>query len=303
MDKLRCIEVFIEVAQGLSFSGAAQRLGMAKGNVTKHIAWLERELGVQLLQRTTKRVSLTESGLALLENGRDLLEHMEGVETAVRRSVKEPKGMLRVGTPPSFGAFHLVPVITAFSAAHPDIRVVMYLDDGRTDLVGEGLDMSVRIASSLKDTSQVSHRLARVPQVLVAAPAYLARRGRPASVEDLARHDCMVHALKSPTNAWSFQGPGGKVTVRVGGTIRANFGEPLRHAALLGHGISMHPIYMVSEDLRQGRLEAVLTDYQPTELEIHAVFPSRRNLPLRVRTFLDFLKGWFSQPRWEDVAS
>lgn len=113
----------------------------------------------------------------------------------------------------------------------------------------------------------------------------------------------MVHALKSPTNAWSFQGPGGKVTVRVGGTIRANFGEPLRHAALLGHGISMHPIYMVSEDLRQGRLEAVLADHQPTELEIHAVFPSRRNLPLRVRTFLDFLKGWFSQPRWEDVAS
>lgn len=299
MDKLRCIEVFIEVAQGLSFSGAAQRLGMAKGNVTKHVNWLEHHLGVQLLMRTTKSVSLTESGLAMLENGRELLERVENIEAAARRSVKEPKGMLRVGTPPSFGAFHLVPVITAFSAAHPDIQVVLYLDDGRTDLVAEGLDMSVRINSGLKDTSQMAHRLAVAPQVLVATRDYLKRRGRPASVADLAGHDCMVHALKAPTNTWTFQDPKGTPrSVRVGGTIRANFGEPLRHAALLGHGISMHPTYMVADDIRQGRLEIVLPSYRPTGLDVYAVFPSRRNLPMRVRTFLDFLKEWFNHPDW-----
>ena len=302
MDKLRAIEVFIEVAQGLSFSGAALRLGMAKGNVTKHVAWLEQSMGVQLLTRTTKSVSLTESGLSLLENGRELLDRVEHVEAAVRQSVKETKGILRVGAPPSFGAFHLVPIISAFSAAHPDIQVVLYLDDGRTDLVAEGLDMSVRIASALKDTSSVAHRLAVVPQVLVAAPTYLARRGAPGSIADLANHDCMVHALKSPTNIWTFTGPdplSTKCSVRVRGTIRANFGEPLRHAALLGHGISIHPTYMVMEDIQAGRLQRVLPQYSPSGVDIYAVFPSRKNLPVRVRTFLDFLNQWFDAPDWD----
>jgi DNA-binding transcriptional LysR family regulator len=293
MDKLKAIEVFIEVAQGLSFSGAAQRLGMAKGNVTKHIAWLEQSLGVQLLTRTTKSVSLTESGLSLLENGRELLDRVDNIDAAVRQSVKEPKGMLRLGAPPSFGAFHLVPIITAFSSAHPDIQVVLYLDDGRTDLVAEGLDMSVRIATSLKDTSQVAQRLAVVPQLLVASPDYLRRRGTPQTIADLAKHECMVHALKSPTNIWTFMGQTqgketiGKTAVRVHGTIRANYGEPLRHAALLGHGISMHPTYMVMQDLQEGRLVSVLPQFRPVGVDIYAVFPSRKNMPVRVRTFLD----------------
>ena len=296
MDKLKAIEVFIEVAQGLSFSGAAQRLGMAKGNVTKHVAWLEQTLGVQLLTRTTKSVSLTESGLSLLENGRELLDRVESIDAAMRQSVKEPKGMLRLGAPPSFGAFHLVPIITAFSSAHPDIQVVLYLDDGRTDLVAEGLDMSVRIATSLKDTSQVAQRLAVVPQLLVASPAYLKRRGTPETIADLANHECMVHALKSPTNIWTFMGePKG---VRVHGTIRANYGDPLRHAALLGHGISMHPTYMVMQDIQEGRLVSVLPQFRPVGVDIYAVFPSRKNLPVRVRTFLDFLRQWFAAADW-----
>jgi len=306
MDKLKAIEVFIEVAQGLSFSGAAQRLGMAKGNVTKHIAWLEQSLGVQLLTRTTKSVSLTESGLSLLENGRELLDRVDSIDAAVRQSVKEPKGMLRLGAPPSFGAFHLVPIITAFSSAHPDIQVVLYLDDGRTDLVAEGLDMSVRIATSLKDTSQVAQRLAVVPQLLVASPDYLRRRGTPHTIADLADHECMVHALKSPTNIWTFMDDStgdlaptrGKTTVRVHGTIRANYGDPLRHAALLGHGISMHPTYMVMQDLQAGRLVSVLPQFRPVGVDIYAVFPSRKNLPVRVRTFLDFLRQWFAAADW-----
>lgn len=303
MDKLRAIEVFIEVAQGLSFSRAAQSLGMARGNVTKHVAWLEQTMGVQLLTRTTKSVSLTESGLSLLENGRELLDRVEGMDAAVRLSVKEPKGMLRVGAPPSFGAFHLVPIIAAFSKAHPDIQVVLYLDDGRCDLVAEGLDMSVRIASALKDTTLVASRLAVVPQVLVASPAYLAQRGHPKGVADLAEHDCMVHALKSPTNIWTFSGATGKASVRVRGTIRANYGEPLRHAALLGQGISMHPTYMVKQDLVAGRLETVLPELKPVGVDIYAVFPSRKNLPVRVRTFLDFLTEWFRRPDWDTVQN
>lgn len=298
MDKLRCIEVFIEVAESLSFSAAAQRLGMARGTVSKHIHWLERSLEAQLLTRTTKSVALTDAGLSLLENGRELLERVDGMDAAIKAHVKVPKGALRIGTPPSFGAVHLLPAVSAFSEAHPDIQISLYFDDGRSDLITEGLDMSVRIASSLSDTSQIAYPLAKVPQFLVASPAYLARHLSPATVTDLAHHNCLVHALKSPTNSWGFTGPEGRTSVRVSGTIRSTFGEALRHAAILGHGIAMHPTYMVAQDLKDGTLTTLLPQYQPTELAIYCVVPVRRNLPVRVRVFLDFLTQWFREPKW-----
>jgi DNA-binding transcriptional LysR family regulator len=293
MDRLRAIEVFSEVARGRSFSGAAQRLGMAKGNVTKHVAWLEELLGVQLLTRTTKSVSLTDAGLALLEEGQDLLDRFELMGEAVRGTVRAPKGTIRIGTPPSFGAVHLVPMITAFSATHAGIQFAMHLDDGRADIAGEGLDLSVRIAPSLKDTSLIAQKLGSVPQLLVASQTYLAAREEPQTPEDLTKHDCLVNALKSPTSFWILTGPDGKKSVRVKGTLRSNFGEPLRHAALLGRGISMHPTYMVAEDIEHQRLQVVLPTYRPTGLDVYVVYPSRRNMPGRVRLFLEFLRERF----------
>ena len=303
MDRLRAIEVFAEVARGRSFSAAALRLGMAKGNVTKHVKWLEESLGAQLLTRTTKSVSLTEAGLTLMESGQDLLDRFDGVETAVRCAVRSPKGTIRVGTPPSFGAAHLVPLLTSFSALHPDIQFAMHLDDGRADIAGEGLDLSLRIAPALKDTSLVAQKLGSVPQLLVAAAAYLAARGEPQTPEALSQHDCLINALKSPTNFWTFMGPEGRKSVRVSGPMRSNFGEPLRHAALLGHGISMHPNYMVMRDIRENRLQVVLPAYQPTGLDIYAVYPSRRNMPDRVRLFLEFLRERFQNTaEWQSEA-
>lgn len=301
MDRLRAIEIFAEVARGRSFSGAALRIGMAKGNVTKHVAWLEELLGAQLLTRTTKSVSLTEAGRSLLEGGQDLLDRFEMVGDAVRGAVKAPKGTIRVGTPPSFGSAHLVPMITSFSDANPDIQFVMHLDDGRVDIAGEGLDLSLRIAPSLKDTSLVAQKLGSVPQMLVASRSYLDAREAPKTPEQLSDHDCLVNALKSPTNYWTMTGTGGRRSVRVSGRMRSNFGEPLRHAALLGHGISMHPIYMVAQDIQEKRLVVVLPDYRPTGLDIYAVYPSRRNMPGRVRLFLDFLRERFQNTaEWQD---
>lgn len=303
MDRLKAIEIFSEVARGRSFTAAAHRLGMAKGNVTKHVKWLEELMGAQLLARTTKSVSLTEAGLSLLEGGQALLDGFDVLETAVRGAVKDSKGTIRVGTPPSFGAVHLVPLVTAFSAMHPDIQFAMHLDDGRVDIADEGLDLSLRIAPSLKDTSLVAQKLGSVPQLLVASQAYLAARGKPQTPEDLASHDCLVHALKSPTNFWTFTGPAGKESVRVSGSMRANFGEPLRHAALLGHGISMHPNYMVTQDIKENRLRVVLPAYRPGGLDIYAMYPSRRNLPGRVRLFLEFLRERFlTNPDWKTQA-
>ena len=293
MDRLRAIEIFTEVARGRSFTAAAVRLGMAKGNVTKHVKWLEESLGAQLLTRTTKSVSLTEAGLSLLETGQELLDRFDMVEAAVRGAVRAPKGTIRVGTPPSFGAAHLVPLVTAFSAKNPEIQFVMHLDDGRVDIAGEGLDLSLRIAPSLKDTSLIAQKLGSVPQLLVASQAYLAAKGEPLKPEELSQHDCLVNALKSPTNFWTLTGPGGKKSVRVAGSMRSNFGEPLRHAALLGQGISMHPNYMVARDIRENFLRIVLPAYQPTQLDIYAVYPSRRNMPGRVRLFLEFLRERF----------
>jgi DNA-binding transcriptional LysR family regulator len=293
MDRLRAVEIFAEVARGRSFTAAAARLGMAKGNVTKHIKWLEESLGAQLLTRTTKSVSLTEAGLFLLEDGAELLHRFEELESRVRGAVSAPKGLIRIGTPPSFGAAHLVPLITAFSDMHPDITFAMHLDDGRLDIAGESLDLSLRIAPTLKDTSLVAQKLGSVPQWLVASEAYLAARGTPKSLDELLQHDCLVNALKSPTRYWRFTGPEGPTSIRVTGSMRANFGEPLRHAALLGHGISMHPQYMVARDIREKALHVVLPNFQPIGLDIYAVYPSRHNMPGRVRLFLEFLREKF----------
>jgi DNA-binding transcriptional LysR family regulator len=235
-------------------------------------------------------VSLTEAGLTLLEGGQDLLDRFEVVGEAVRGAVKAPKGTIRLGTPPSFGAVHLVPMVTAFSMSNPHVQFSMHLDDGRLDIAGEGLDLSVRIAPSLKDTSLVAQKLGSVPQLLVASRDYLAARGEPKTPDELSHHDCLVNALKSPTNFWELAGPDGqRSSVRVSGTLRSNFGEALRHAAILGRGISMHPNYMVAEDIRQRRLKVVLRAYRPPGLDVYAVYPSRRNMPGRVRLFLDFL--------------
>ena len=308
MDRLKAIEIFAEVARGRSFTAAASRLGMAKGNVTKHVKWLESLLGAQLLSRATKSVSLTEAGLSLLEGSQNLLDGFDAVQAAVRGAVTDSRGTLRLGTPPSFGAVHLVPLVTAFSQVQPDIQFALHLDDGRADIAGEGLDLSLRIAPSLKDTSLVALKLGSVPQLLVAAQSYLTSHGKPQTPEDLVHHDCLVHALKAPTNFWTFTGPNHvsksaakmKHSVRVSGSMRANFGEPLRHAALLGHGISMHPKYMVAQDIEENRLKVVLPAYQPVRLDIYAMYPSRRNVPSRVRLFLAFLQERFaSNPDWQ----
>jgi DNA-binding transcriptional LysR family regulator len=296
MDRLRCIQVFVEVARDGSFTGAARRLGMSKASVTKHVAWLEHSLRARLLHRTTKQVGLTEAGFSTLRSGRLLLDRYEEIEADARTSIREPRGVIRVGTPPSFGAHHLAPLVAAFAAQHPDIQIALSLDDGSANLIAQGLDVSVRIAPALEDASYIAQPLTKAPQVLVASPGYLEKRGVPQSPPDLARHNCLVHSLKSPTNIWRFTGPDGESSVRVRGSISSNFGEALKYAALLGHGISMHPYYMVSEDLAAGRLEVVLPQYEPLSLDIYVIFSSRQNLPVRVRTFIEFLKEWARTP-------
>jgi len=291
MDRLRQIEVFMAVAQARSFTAAAQRLGMSRANVTKQITALERRIGVQLLNRNTQHVAPTEAGLVMLDQGAALLGSFLALEAGVQRTVAEPAGTIRVGVPPSFGAAHLVPAVAAFTRLHPGTQVIMHLDRGDAELVRDGLDLSLRIGAALKDASYIARLLLRVPQVLVAAPSYLERRGTPAGLDDLAHHDCLVHLLKSPASEWQFRDGDRALTVPVRGTLMSDFGEPLRSAALLGHGIAMHPTYMVADDIAAGRLVVLLPAVKPVGLSIHVIY-GQRNVPARVRIFLDFLISW-----------
>ena len=296
MDRLRSMQVFIEVARRGSFAGAARHLGLSKASVTKQVAALERLLGARLLNRTTKSVGLTPAGLTALDGGQIFVQRFEQIEAEVRDSVRLPKGVVRVGTPPAFGTHHLVPLVMAFAGRHPEIQVALTLDTGSTDVIAEGLDLSVRIAPRLPDASYVAQPLARAPQVLVASPAYLEKRGVPVTVAQLARHNCLVHSLKSPTSIWRFAGAAGGASVRVSGTLFSNFGEALKQAALLGHGIALHPYYMVSEEIAAGRLAIVLPAWEPEPYDISVIYSSRQNLPVRVRRFVDFLKEWARTP-------
>lgn len=295
MDRLRCIQIFTEVARCGSFVRAAMQLSVSRATITKHVAWLEASMGAQLLKRTSKQVALTEAGARVLAAGRELLERYDAIEGEVRDVVRLPRGAIRVGTPPSFGAYHLMRLMAQFTQRYPDIEVTVVHDDGRSDLVAEALDLSIRIAPSLKDASYVAQSLLKSPQVVVAAPAYIKAHGRPATLADLARHNCLVHIIKSGAGVWKFEGDPPQ-EIRVRGTIRSNLGDALKQGTLLGTGISLHPYYMVSDELRAGTLEPVLPDHVPEELDIYVVFSTRRNMPTRVRHLLEFLKEWASDP-------
>ena len=307
MDRFQALRVFCEVVRCGSFIRAANHLSLSKATVTKQVAWLESTMGAQLLKRSSKQVALTDAGTRVLEGGREMLERYEAMEGEVRDSLHLPRGSIRIGTPPSFGAYHLMGLIGKFLERYPDIEVTVIYDDGRYDLIAEALDLSVRIAPSLQDSSHVAQSLVKAPQVIVAAPSYLNKYGRPQTAADLARHNCLVHTVKAGNSIWRFN-DGQGIETRVHGSIRSNMGDALMQAAIGGVGISVHPYYMVSEALKAGRLEVVLPELEPEEVEIFIVFSTRRNMPKRVRLMLDFFKEWatnppsWSEPNPPDIA-
>ncbi|ALM84309.1 LysR family transcriptional regulator [Bordetella sp. N] len=300
MNLIDCLDVFVQVGKSLNFSKAAASLGVSNSSVTKKIAWLEAHFEVQLLNRNTKHVSLTESGRLLLENADMLAQSVRGLKELVQGPVRTASGRIRLGTPPFFGAVHLVPAIEDFLRRHPSIKVSLLLDDGRSDLIAENLDLSVRIAPRLKDTNQIAYRITVVPQVLVATKAYLLAHGEPRIPRDLERHNCLVHNLKAPTSHWTLTDKQrGTHLVRVNGNFSSNLGESIQNLVKLDHGISMHPRYMVENDIADGSLQVVLPDYEAEGLDIHAIVQTRRNLPNKVRLFVEHLRAWFRDADWK----
>jgi DNA-binding transcriptional LysR family regulator len=302
LDALTDIAVFVRVVERGSFTLAAEDLELSRAVVSKYLSRLEERLGARLLNRTTRRLSLTEAGAALFEASRGAIERIEEAEAAVAQLQSEPRGRLRVSAPMSFGILHLGPALAEFARRHPRVTLDVRLDDRYVNLVEEGVDVAVRIGN-LTDSSLVARKLAITRALVCASPAYLAEHGEPEAPEDLASHNCLIYSYLSTANVWRFIAPDGReIPVAVNGTFRINNGIVLGEAAVAGHGILVSPSFYVAELLRSGRLKRILERYRLRELGIHAVYPQRGHVPPKVRAFVDFLAQRFGRkPDWEKI--
>ncbi|SCU85948.1 Transcriptional regulator, LysR-family [Cupriavidus necator] len=302
MDRIGDIGLFLRVLDLGSISAAARSLDLSVAVASQRLQRLERELGVRLLHRTTRRLHATPEGAVLAEQGRALVDDLEALGTSLRQAGTAVSGTLRVTTSSSFGRLYISPLLPEFLAQHPGLTLSVNLTDNVLDLVSAGFDLAIRIGA-LDDSTLVARRLANNRRLLCAAPDYLRRRGTPRTPQDLARHDCLVLVgSQGRQDVWRLgDGAGGEIAVRVRGRIEANTGELLSDAALAGFGIALHSTWHVCADLRAGRLVQVLPDYPVADTGIYAVMPQRRLVPPRVRAFVDFLAGRFGDnPPWEE---
>lgn len=301
MDRFTSMEVFAKVAGTGSLSAAARALGLSQTMVTKHVAALEARLGTKLFHRTTRRLSITEAGRRYLDSTERILAELEAADSAVAADRFEPRGMLRLNVPVSFGAWQIAPLLDEFARRYPRVQVELGLNDRMVDLAEEGWDLAVRIGT-LADSSLIARRVAPCRSVVAASPAYLAAHGTPKTVPELAQHNCLDYTLSRLTGAgrWAF-GERGETIIEVSGNLRANNGDALRAAAVAGQGIIYQPTFVIADDLRAGTLLALALD-QPT-LEfggIYAVYLPERNPPAKVRAFIDFLVERFGPvPPWD----
>jgi len=293
MDRFKQLETFAAVATRGSLSAAAQAEGVAPAVIGRRIDALEERLGVKLLVRTTRRITLTFEGSAFLEDCQRILNDFQNAEASVSLGGVKASGHLRVTAPAGFGRAHVAPLLPAFLDAHPDVSVSLDLTDRLTDIVNEGIDLAVRLGA-LDDSSLVGLKLADNRRVVVASPGYLARRGAPAEPKDLASHDCLTFGTYgNQARGWQFTIDGQQVSMRVQGTMACNDGAVLRDWAVAGRGLAWRSMWEVGEDLKAGRLVTVLDAFAAPDNAIHAVFPQRRHLPLRVRMLIDYLKNTY----------
>ncbi len=299
MDKLTSMKVFATVARLGSFSAAAEELGISRAMASKYMSHLEENLDVRLLNRTTRQLSLTEVGSAYLEKISNIIAEVEEAEQAVSQLQSEPRGTLKIMTPPSFGSFHLARALGAYKERYPEVVIEMVLTDRAPDLFEEGVDLAIWLGD-LEDSNLVARKLASSRTVVCGSPDYLARKGTPQTPADLDDHNCLSLSLRTPYFDWKFRIDGKIVTLHPEGSFRANTADPLRIAAINGCGLVQLPSYIVGLDIRDGRLIPVLEGYEPDPVQIHAVYIHRRHLSTKARTFVDFMCGLFQpEPYWE----
>lgn len=294
MAKFKEISTFVEVVARGSLSAAARAEGIAPAMIGRRLDALEARLGVKLLQRTTRRLALTDEGAAFLEDCQRILAELEEAESAVSARSAHARGHLLVSAPAGFGRQHVAPLLPSFLAEHRDLTVNLNLNDRVVDVIGEGVDVAIRIAS-LGDSSLVGVKLADNHRVVVAAPAYLKRHGTPQTLADLARHNCLAISSEGSQRGWTFREGGKTVTLKVAGNMECNDGTVLHEWALGGKGLAWRSMWEVGTQIENGELVTVLDDFAAPGNDIYAVFAQRRHLPLRIRAFVDFLRRAYAQ--------
>ena len=303
MDRLKQIESFVAVSTKGSLTAAALAEGVAPAVIGRRIDALEERLGVKLLVRTTRRITLTHEGSAFLEDCQRLLADLANAEASVTAGGVKASGHLRITAPAGFGRRHVAPLVPAFLAQHPEVSLSLNLSDRVVDIVNEGFDCAIRVGD-LPDSSLVSLRLADNRRLCVAAPDYLARAGTPASPADLTKHQCLtLSSDASQTRGWAFLVDGQVTHLRPGGRLDCSDGQVLHRWCVQGLGIAWRSTWEVEGDIAAGRLVSLLQDYAAPPNGIYAVFPQRRHLPLRVRLWIDFVKHSFGDPGyWAGAA-
>jgi DNA-binding transcriptional LysR family regulator len=300
VDKFKQLESFVAVATLGSLSAAARADGIAPAMMGRRISALEARLGIKLLNRSTRRLSLTSEGNALLEEAQRILRDLNETEARLSQGSIRPEGHLRISAPAGFGRRHVAPLIPEFVTAYPEVSVTLDLSDRLVDLIEERYDCAIRIGE-LDDSQFIGLRLADNQRVVVAAPQYLAKHGRPATPDDLARHNCLSFGIQgNQSRGWLLRYNGEVRAFRVKGSLACSDGSVLHQWTLAGFGLAWRSLWEVRDDLAHGRLVSVLDDYAAPPNGVFAILPERKHLPLRVRLFIDTLKSRYASPDyWE----
>ncbi|RDE51650.1 MAG: LysR family transcriptional regulator [Candidatus Accumulibacter meliphilus] len=297
MDRFEAMRVFVAVIDAGSFVGASDALALSKAAVSRHVADLESHLGVRLIHRTTRKLSLTAEGEVFHARCEELLAGVEEAEAEITSVSGEATGILRINVPFTFGHLHLAPLWVEFMALHPKVTLDVTLADRVVDLVEEGFDMAVRIAR-LPNSTLISRQLTSTRLVLCASPSYLRNHGTPAHPSELAQHAVVAYSLFSMGDNWAFTGPRGMLSVKVSPRLRTNNGDTCRVAALRHQGIVLQPSFLVGPDLIAGTLVELLPAYRSIELGVYAVYPSRKFVAPKLRLLIDFLADAFRMQAW-----
>lgn len=301
MAKFRQISTFVEVVARGSLSAAARAEGIAPAMIGRRLDALEARLGVKLLQRTTRKLALTDEGAAFLEDCQRILGELEEAESAVTERSARATGHLQISAPAGFGRQHVAPLLPSFLAEQREVTVDLNLNDRVVDVIGDGVDIAIRIAS-LGDSNLVGVKLADNQRVVVASPGYLKRHGTPGTLADLSRHTCLAISSEGSQRGWTFRDGARTVTLKVGGNMVCNDGAVLHAWALAGKGLAWRSMWEVGADIEAGRLCPVLDQYAAPGNAIYAVFAQRRHLPLRIRAFVDFLRRTYAEPDYWRAA-
>ncbi|MEM1308391.1 MAG: LysR family transcriptional regulator [Cyanobacteria bacterium P01_H01_bin.153] len=289
MDKFESMRAFVQVVDAGGFAAASRKMGLSRSAVNKLVMNLEASLQVQLLQRTTRKVTPTATGLAFYDRCLVILADVAEAELAVSDLQTQPQGRLRLNAPMTFGTRYLAPLIAQFVQRYPDLQIELSLSDRFVDPIEEGFDVTLRIARLANLTNLVVHELAPAPIILCAAPSYLSDRGTPQSPSDLADHACLAYGHLATDKSWTLFGPDGEHVISVRGPVCANNGEVLQTAAVYGLGITLLPRFIVQADLDAGRLQHILPNYNGAEISLCVLYPVNRHLSAKVQLLVEFL--------------